>query len=141
MDISEIRRINLEGLITEAGGLSKLASKIDMDSNYISQVRNGHRNLGPRLSRKIETNYGLREFYLDQLHSAHGSSVIDQLESIKDNCSPEAAKVMDLAIRLMNHDLSMTYYLEGVLDEKSKSLPTEETTPAPAMKLKEKLKK
>lgn len=72
MDISEIRKQNLRQIIDNAisQGLAKndaeYCKKKDLEPSYISQLVNGHRNIGERSARNLEKKMGLNEGDLDQ---------------------------------------------------------------------------
>lgn len=72
MDISEIRKQNLRRIIDNAisKGLAKndaeYCKKKDLEPSYISQLVNGHRNIGERSARNLEKKMGLNAGVLDQ---------------------------------------------------------------------------
>ncbi|MDC5565523.1 hypothetical protein NRA69_17785, partial [Acinetobacter baumannii] len=72
MDISEIRKQNLRRIIDNAisKGLAKndaeYCKKNDLEPSYISQLVNGHRNIGERSARNLEKKMGLDAGALDQ---------------------------------------------------------------------------
>ena len=70
MDIHDIRRMNVEGLIEEHGSQVRLAELVDTAPAYISQIIAGKRNPGEGFCRKIEKHLGLPAWYMDALHEA-----------------------------------------------------------------------
>lgn len=76
--VSEIRLINLESLVAEAGTADALAEKSGVSSVYISQIRSRAvdrktgraRNLGSAAARKLEAGMGKEEGWMDRDHSA-----------------------------------------------------------------------
>jgi len=67
MDIREIRRENLRRLVEKFGTKAKFGRHYDVDATYLSQILNGHRNLGEKAARKLEKSLNLNEFELDKL--------------------------------------------------------------------------
>lgn len=58
-DTRDIRRQNLKKLISAYfKDQSDFADKADMDASYLSQMLNGHRNIGEKTARKIEHKLG-----------------------------------------------------------------------------------
>lgn len=66
MDIKEIRRRNLEVLIRREGTVRATADKAGMSSSQLSQIRNGYRNMGHALARRLESIYTLPQYAMDQ---------------------------------------------------------------------------
>lgn len=77
MNIDEIRRANLQILVTEVGGVSKLAKLIEKNQSQVSQWIRGLQNSGtgrPRgmraeSCRYIERKCGKAEGWLDTIHN------------------------------------------------------------------------
>lgn len=68
MDIREIRRLNLNRLIGspgERGRISDFSQKYNFDHTYVSQVLNGHKKMGEKSARKMESAMGLPPGTLD----------------------------------------------------------------------------
>lgn len=63
---NEIRRKNLEALVEQAGGQTKLADKCGLNQTYISQILANRRPLGERSARNLEKRLGLPVFSLDK---------------------------------------------------------------------------
>lgn len=63
--MEETRKNNLIDLIKKAGSQSKLSKQIDLDAGYISQMKNGTRQMGEKTARKIEESLGLENGYMD----------------------------------------------------------------------------
>lgn len=57
--IKDIRRSNLKRLINESGTASLFARKHQLDATYLSQIINGHRNLGEKSARNFEQKIGI----------------------------------------------------------------------------------
>ena len=80
MGIKEIRRANLELAIRLAGGqLRDLCEATDLNSSYLSTVRNSYqgRGLGDSAAKKIEVGLNLPEGWMDTDQSDnHGSPLI-----------------------------------------------------------------
>ncbi len=64
MNINEIRVANLRHLIGEAT-LAAFADRYGLDSSYLSQILNRHRNLGEKAARKMEGQIGIDRGALD----------------------------------------------------------------------------
>lgn len=69
MENNDIRRANLNLLIDEFKTIRALADQVDTAPNYISEIKNGVRNMGHKLARKIEEKAGKPSGWLDQLHT------------------------------------------------------------------------
>ncbi|WP_332604746.1 LexA family protein [Acinetobacter sp. ESBL14] len=75
MEISEIRKLNLRRVINEAisNGFAKndaeYCKKKDLEPSYVSQLINGHRNIGERSARNLERKMGLENHDLDKIFS------------------------------------------------------------------------
>lgn len=70
MDIREIRRSNLELLLTEFGTIAALARKAETDPSYISQIRSKvtKREMGDSLARKLEKAANKWHGWMDHGH-------------------------------------------------------------------------
>ncbi|QIY81484.1 helix-turn-helix transcriptional regulator [Chromobacterium violaceum] len=69
MENNDIRRANLNLLIDEFKTIRALADQVETAPNYISEIKNGIRNMGHKLARKIEEKTGKPVGWLDQLHT------------------------------------------------------------------------
>ncbi|AZV94470.1 hypothetical protein CBF45_12670 [Bordetella sp. J329] len=75
--VSEIRLINLESLVAEAGTADALAERSGVSPVYVSQIRSRAidrktgkaRNLGSAAARKLEKGMGKEEGWMDRDHS------------------------------------------------------------------------
>lgn len=69
MDIKEIRRKNLDGLVRGLGdgNQRKLGELIGKDPSLISQILQGSRNMGEKLARDIEQSLNMKNGALDEL--------------------------------------------------------------------------
>lgn len=73
--LQDTRAKNLKTLIAEAGSQAKLADRIGVSASVVSQLSTGHRSIGEKLARKIETSTGRPLLWLDQ------GEVVEQPES------------------------------------------------------------
>lgn len=69
MDINP-RRSNLKQLTDASGSISAFARKHGFDPTYISQMLNGHRNIGEKTARKLEVAAGKPPGWLDGTDAA-----------------------------------------------------------------------
>lgn len=88
MDPRDIRRLALKLLIEQAGSTAEFARRHDLDATYLSQLVNGHRNMGERSARNIEAKAGLPAYWLDQLQNAgltdeNGNATIPESAGIR----------------------------------------------------------
>ncbi len=65
--LKEIRRDNLLRLINEHGSQKNLADALDIEPSQISQIKNGVRDVGEKLARKIEERLSLRTGEMDNI--------------------------------------------------------------------------
>ena len=68
MDIHEIRREVLRAAVSrlsERGNRAALGRRYDVDATYISQLLNGHRNMGEKAARSLEVKFGLEQGHFD----------------------------------------------------------------------------
>ncbi|WP_423192960.1 S24 family peptidase [Cupriavidus sp. H18C2] len=73
--INEIRKENLRLLMTaHALNASGIARWLEVTPQSVSQVLTGTRNIGDRLARKIEKQFGKAEGWLDREHSLYGDA-------------------------------------------------------------------
>jgi hypothetical protein len=85
--ISEIRHANLLNLIQEAGGVSRLAEKVDRSHSQISQLKNRSRHsksgepreMGDDIARHIEQKCALRTGWMDTEHPVEGGVSVRDL--------------------------------------------------------------
>lgn len=70
MDVQEIRRLNLEYLISITGDLKKVAEISGLNADYLSQVRSKKtkKNMGTQAARSLETGFGKERGWMDRLH-------------------------------------------------------------------------
>lgn len=83
-NINDLRVKNLSSLVREAGSIANLARKYKIDATYISQILSGHRNLGEKAARKIESMMNLDQNWFDQKHDVVDLSQ-DGFEQTYDN--------------------------------------------------------
>ena len=72
MNIRNIRLQNMIKLIEQCGKQSVFADRVGMQSNEVSQIKNPStkRNIGDSLARRIESEFGLSEGWMDQYHDS-----------------------------------------------------------------------
>lgn len=67
---SEERKVNLKRLINNTGkNVAEFCRENDLDPSYISQLLNGHRNIGEKAARKIEEKARLEIGILDKFET------------------------------------------------------------------------
>lgn len=67
---SEERKANLKRLINNKGkSVAEFCRENDLDPSYISQLLNGHRNIGEKAARKIEEKANLKKGILDETNN------------------------------------------------------------------------
>lgn len=94
MDINHIRVLRLKELIKAHGSQREMASAMDLDASYISQLVNGNRSIGEKTARKIEALAKKPEMWMDtppESAIAEKSIYYSKEESIK-------AKLQNLVI-------------------------------------------
>ena len=76
MDVKEIRRINLEYLISKAGSVNEFAVLIDTAPNYVTQLKNGSANktMGDKFARKVEEALNKPFGWMDKMHLQAGET-------------------------------------------------------------------
>lgn len=95
MDISLTRRLNLRRIIDNAISMgiakhdSDFAKSKDLDPSYISQLINGHRNIGERSARNLENKLGLEKGALDKIENEHNSDNDRRHENTNSNYNIE----------------------------------------------------
>lgn len=73
---SEERKVNLKRLISNTGkNVAEFCRENDLDPSYISQLLNGHRNIGEKAARKIEEKARLEIGILDKLETPLDNNV------------------------------------------------------------------
>ncbi|WP_444901321.1 LexA family protein [Microbulbifer sp. SSSA007] len=70
MDIREVRRENLRQIVEGYASKAEFGRVFGVDPTYISQLLNGHRNLGEKAARKLENTLGLDQGTLDNTDSS-----------------------------------------------------------------------
>ncbi len=86
-NLKEVRRQNLNLVLTSLGGhgaQKKLSEKSGIYYTYISNLRQGHKEMGEEIARKIEAAMSLSSGWMDQAHSSggDGSAVIGAVGAI-----------------------------------------------------------
>lgn len=77
MKINDIRKLNLDRLIGNPGvhgRIAKFAHENDLDPSYISQLLNGHRNIGEKAAHTLEDKLKLPRGFLDRPLSEDAAS-------------------------------------------------------------------
>ena len=72
-NLKEVRRQNLNLVLTSLGGhgaQKKLSEKSGIYYTYISNLRQGHKEMGEEIARKIEAAMSLSPGWMDQSHSS-----------------------------------------------------------------------
>ena len=73
---SEERKTNLKRLINNTGkSVAEFCRENDLDPSYISQLLNGHRNIGEKAARKIEEKANLKKGILDEAEKEYESVI------------------------------------------------------------------
>lgn len=72
MDINQLR-IEALKLLIGSRKTKDFADQYDLDASYLSQMLNGHRPMGEKAARNLETKVGLPAGYLTAPSQAHGS--------------------------------------------------------------------
>lgn len=78
--VYETRRENLRGLMTQWGGPTSLAKKLDhSNGSYVAQLvgPNPSREISEKVARDMEAKLGLPIGWLDQEHAGNGRQVDD----------------------------------------------------------------
>lgn len=64
--ITDTRREHLENAIDEVGSARKVAALVGVTDQYMSNIRNGHREIGHKMARRLEVALGCPEGMFDQ---------------------------------------------------------------------------
>ncbi len=72
MNQNEIRQLNLNLLISEAGMINELAARTGVGRVYISHCRSGFRNVGDDVARRFEDGMKKPHGWMDVPHIAEG---------------------------------------------------------------------
>jgi hypothetical protein len=83
MDISEIRRANMLGLLADFRTLEELAEHYDLVANYLSQIKSGSRNMGDRFARGWEKKMGKPRGWFDTLQFHSPDEAMGGLEAMQ----------------------------------------------------------
>lgn len=103
MDIAEVRRLNLLGILREFQTIEELAEHYELVANYLSQVKTGHRNMGSRHARKMEEAMGKPKGWMDKLQFTSPDDAVDGIEvmQIYQGLSPEDKAALIKHARLL----------------------------------------
>lgn len=80
VDNKTIRRLNLEYLIGERETIANLAKLYDLNESLLSQVKNGTRNMGDRLARKMEEAMAKPTGWMDVPHFKSQEQAVEYAE-------------------------------------------------------------
>lgn len=82
-DNREIRRANLEGLLTQltAGNMAEFERRYGIDASVLSQIKNGSRNMGDELARKVEAALDKEKGWMDHPQFRMSDVSIQQAEA------------------------------------------------------------
>jgi SOS-response transcriptional repressor LexA len=96
MNTAEIRRRNLKWLVDNRfdGIQSRFGSAIDRQSDYVSRLLSGKKQLGEKLARRIESLLQLQERWLD---TEHTSIANEKPELAASGAGPKNIPVVDWA--------------------------------------------
>lgn len=83
VDIKQVRRLNLEMLITADETIERLVKGTTLVANYLSQIRIGHRNMGHKTARDIEMAKKLPPGWMDTMRFANPENAMDALELVQ----------------------------------------------------------
>lgn len=99
MDISQIRRENLNKVIGRRGKHGRIADfarEHDMSETYLAQILNGHRNLGEKSARNMEKKVGLAHGTLDAVWIGAGEKIAEpHSEYIKNQLRPDQIAILE----------------------------------------------
>lgn len=111
-----VRRANLLGLIKEFDTIEALAEATGTVANYLSQVKNGTREMGDRVARKLEAGLEKEKGWIDADQYGGVESLMDQsemLEIIRALSSEEREELLKHARLLLRargaHDAAEPY--------------------------------
>lgn len=77
--LHEIRRDNLKVINNTYEKQVDFADRLSLASNYLNQLLTGHRNIGEKIARKIETSLKLEPYALDRDPNAFNEPPADYL--------------------------------------------------------------
>lgn len=112
MDISIIRRMNLKKFISEYLDSGKYKNYAEfctnkgLEASYLSQILNGHRNIGERSARNLELKIGLSQKSLDNPTTIQG---------IKEQLQNQELPVKMIPILTMSQAKKWREYVKGTL--------------------------
>lgn len=92
MDIKEIRRENLNGLIgASEGKIARLARATGQDPSTLSQIKNGHRDMGHDIARSLEAALEKPKGWMDHRQFVTGDDTViaNELMQIREGLSAE----------------------------------------------------
>lgn len=109
MEAKDIRRANLLRMLAEAKAQGKsdhqFAEESDADPAYISQIKNGTRNMGTRFARNLEVARKLPKGYMDRVHDEHAD------ESAVVAMAPAPAAVPELDTGLLGEAIVLVKFV------------------------------
>jgi len=111
---SDFRRINIARLVQSLGGADAFAAKVGLPPSYISQLKHGHRNAGPRTARKIESALSMSVGALDLPPAPQQKSIGAWVHNAKAEIARKGLKYSDLAPLLGVTTSAVSHYLTGI---------------------------
>lgn len=97
MNTNDLRRINLDRLIGNHGvhgRIAEFAKANGLDPSYLSQLLNGHRNLGEKAARNIEESLSLPSGHLDKMLDEDAAQ--DTAQTIAAELGSDAVTLLEL---------------------------------------------
>lgn len=83
MDNKAIRRANLVGLIKEFETIARLARHTGAVASLLSQIKNGTRQMGDDVARRLERALKKPEGWMDLPQYGPGDAMMDQAEALQ----------------------------------------------------------
>lgn len=83
VDNKTIRRLNLLGLIDQHGTIARLAKATNSVANYLSQVKNGHRDMGDDQARRLEAALSKEKGWMDTPQFGSPDEAMSQTEALQ----------------------------------------------------------
>lgn len=83
MNNKAIRRANLIALIETEGEIQRLAGRFGMNASYMSQIKNGTRQMGDSFARRIEKALGKPEGWMDIPQFRSPDAQMDAAEALQ----------------------------------------------------------
>lgn len=131
MSATNHRKEVLKGLVEGHESIAAFARSAGLDATYISQILNGHRNLGEKAARNMEAAIGLEIGFFDRKAMSSASkhqarpSAFDALHTRYDSASPEDQALIRLILKDPDAPIpkNIRPSLEAILETVRKLLP------------------